>query len=149
MKNYNRVSASKRGFTLVEIICVVVLIGLLGSIGVALMRDTANTGRINVMAKNASELNNAINNLRAAGTTWTQASYALINGSATSSAAVSLPASASATDVDSFLTQLAGTGITSFGNTAGLGRSITSASYTYTWVNGVPVFSVVSGATLP
>ncbi len=149
MKTHQLPHRRSRGFTLVEIICVVVLIGLLGSIGVALMRDTATTGRTNVMAKNASELNNAVNNLRAAGTTWTQASYALANGSTTGPATVSLPSSATAADTSSFINQLAGAGITSFGNTAGLGRAITAASYTYTWTNGVPVFTVVAGATVP
>lgn len=138
-----------RAFTLVEIICVVVLIGLLGSIGVALMRDTATTGRTNVLAKNASELNNAVNNLRAAGTVFAQGTYAFTNGSATGPANVVLPADATVADTASFITQLAGAGITSFGNTAGLGRAITAASYTYTWTNGAPVFAVVAGATTP
>jgi len=137
---------SSRGFTLVEILCVVVLLGILGGIGVSLMRDTATTGRANALAKNAVEINNAINNLRAAGATFTQGAYVAPTSSTTSPATVTLPSSAAAADVSNFLTVLATTGIQSYGNTAALGRAVTAASYTYTWANGVPVFSGISGS---
>lgn len=137
---------NSRGFTLVEIVCVVVLLGILGGIGVSLMRDTTTTGRANALAKNATEINNGINNMRAAGTAFTQATYAVTQGSATTAAAVALPATAAAADVTTFLTLLAGAGIQSYGNTASLGRAITTTSYTYTWTNGVPVFTGIAGS---
>ena len=139
---------SKRGFTLVEIVCVVVLLGILGGIGVSLMRDTTTTGRANALAKNATEINNGINNMRAAGTTFNvaAAAYSYTPGTATSGATLNFQATTNAADVNSFLTQLAGAGILSYGNTASLGRSITNASYTYTIANGVPVFEGTAGA---
>lgn len=142
--------SSKRGFTLVEIICVVVLLGLFGGIGVALMRDTAATGRTNVLAKNATELNNAVNNLRAAGATFATGTTAVTSGSATTAASITLPAAPTAASISAFINALEGTtGINSFGITATLGKNITDASYTYTLDgNSVPVWSVASGSNL-
>jgi len=100
---------NKRGFTLVEIICVVVLLGLFGSIGVALMRDTASTGRTNVLQKNADELNNATNNLRAAGAIFATGTTAVTSGSTTTSASITLPTPATAASISAFIGALEGT----------------------------------------
>ncbi len=137
---------NSKGFTLVEILCVVVLLGILGGIGISLMRDTAATGRANALAKNAREINSAVNNLRSAGSNFNQAVYAVTQGTGTTPATVALPAAAVAADVTAFLTLLSGAGIQSYGNTAALGRVITTTSYTYTWVNGAPVFTGIAGS---
>lgn len=139
-----------RGFTLVEIICVVVLLGLFGSIGVALMRDTASTGRTNVLAKNADELNNAVNNLRAAGAAFATGTAAITQGTATAPATITLPTPATAASITTFISALEGTtGIRSLGITANLGHGITDTSYTYTLdANSVPVWAVASGTNL-
>jgi len=140
----------KGGFTLVEIICVVVLLGLFGSIGVALMRDTASTGRTNVLAKNASELNNATNNLRAAGASFVAGTAAVTQGSATAPATITLPAVPTAAAAAVFIAQLESTtGIRSMGITAQLGHSITDASYIYALdANNIPVWTVAAGTNL-
>lgn len=145
-KNNSRI----KGFTLVEIICVVVLLGLFGGIGVALMRDTAATGRTNVLAKNATELNNATNNLRAAGAVFSSGTLAVTTGTTTTAATIVLPTTATTAAVDAFINALEGTaGLRSFGITASLGKNITNTSYTYTLDgNGVPVWAVASGTNL-
>jgi prepilin-type N-terminal cleavage/methylation domain-containing protein len=146
IQNITQSIKKSKGFTLVEILCVVVLLGILGGIGVSLMRDTATTGRANALAKNANEINNLVNNLRSAGSNLNQAAYAVAQGTATTAATVALPAAAVAADVTTFLTLLSGAGIQSYGNTAALGRAITTTSYTYTWVNGAPVFTGIAGS---
>ena len=74
---------SCRGFTLVEIVIVSILLGLFAALTAGFVRDAATTGRANVLSKNAQELNNCVNNLRAAGATFTTGAYTLTAGTAT------------------------------------------------------------------
>ena len=138
---------SKSGFTLVEIVVVSILLGIFTVLTAGYIRDAASTGRANVLAKNAQEINNCINDLRASGATFTTAAYAVTNGSATAAAAIAFPATAVPADISSFLTSLSGAGVTSLNHTTSLARSITAASYTYTIANGVPVFTGIAGST--
>ena len=137
-----------RGFTLIEIICVVILLGIISAIGVHLMKGTSTAGRTNALAENCYELNNAVQSLLATGATFTAGAYAVTAGSATASASIALPAVA---DCSGFITTLTGAGILSCGMTSSLTHTMTAASYTYTQdaTTKVPTFTVVGGATAP
>ena len=140
---------ARKGFSMVEIIGVVVLIGIFAGIGMAMMRDTTTTGRSNAGARNASELNNCLNNARAAGATWLTAvagSASITQGTATTPAVINVNAAANAADVSTLIGVMAGVGILSNGNTASVGRSPTVASYTCANVNNWPTFSYTAGA---
>ena len=140
---------ARKGFSMVEIIGVVVLIGIFAGIGMAMMRDTTTTGRSNAGARNASELNNCLNNARAAGTTYASVavgSAAIVQGTATTPAIVQANAAANAADVTTLITAMAGVGILSNGNTSSVGRSPTTTSYTLSVVNAWPVFAYTAGA---
>jgi len=141
---------SQRGFTLVEIICVVVLLGLFGSIGIALMRDTATTGRTNVLDKNVIELNKLVMSLRASGAVFSSGTLAITSGTQTTSAAITLPPTATTASTQAFITALSSSnGIRSLGIVASLNRTITAASYTYTLdSDSVPIWTTAAGTNL-
>ena len=137
-----------QGFTLVEIIVVSILLGIFSVLTAGFVRDAATTGRANVLAKNAVEINNVLNDLRAAGATFNNAaaSYSITQGTSNTGAVLNFKATTAPTDVASFITDISGAGILSFGHTVALTKSITAASYTYTIVNGLPVFAGTAGA---
>lgn len=140
----------QRGFTLVEIICVVVLLGLFGSIGIALMRDTATTGRTNVLDKNVIELNKLVMSLRASGAVFASGTLSITSGAQTTSASITLPSTATTAATQAFITALSSTnGIRSLGIVASLNRPITAASYTYTLdSDNVPIWTTAAGTNL-
>jgi prepilin-type N-terminal cleavage/methylation domain-containing protein len=142
---------SNRGFTLIEIICVVILLGIISSIGVHLMKGTSAAGRTNALAENCYELNNAIDSIVATGATFSTAAYAVTQGTASAPATLKFPAVAATADIQSYITLLAsGGGILSCGMTSSLTHSMTAASYTYTLdASSIPTFTVVAGSTQP
>ena len=139
----------KKGFTLVEIVIVSILLGIFTVLTAGFIRDAAATGRANVLAKNAQEINNVVNDLRAAGATFNNAaaSYSFTQGTSNTGAVLNFKATTAPADVAAFIADISGSGILSFGHTAALTKSITAASYTYTIANGVPVFAGTAGAT--
>lgn len=68
----------RRGFTLPEIISVVVLLGVLVSVGILMVANVAERGRENAKAQNAALIERILRNMQAAGST--------IGGDATSAA---------------------------------------------------------------
>ena len=145
-------SSKKRGFTLVEIICVVVLLGLFGGIGVALMRDTSDTGRDRALAANVDELNRIMNSMRAAGVVFQSGMPAFTDGSQTTAAVLTFPPTAMPGHISTLVTYLSSTGsngVTSYGIGFKLSRSITASSYTYTLgADNVPIWTTTSGTNL-
>lgn len=122
-----------RGFTLIELVCTVLLLAIIGGIGIAFMRGTADTGREGAGAANAVELNAAFNNLRAAGAIFATGATSITSGSVTQPAVITLAATPSDADMEVVLDALdRATGVTSHGNTATLTRPLTPSSYTYT-----------------
>jgi prepilin-type N-terminal cleavage/methylation domain-containing protein len=140
-----RKNKSKRGFTLVEIITVVVLLGIFAGIGLTLMKDTASVGRAAAVKQSADALNDLLINAKAAGATISQGGYAFTNGTANSAATITIPngTPVAQTAVDSLLTQFEA-GIISYGITTQLAKSVTKSSYELNWTNGAtnpPVFT--------
>ena len=150
-RNISKWLKSNRGFTLIEIICVVILLGIISAIGVHLMKGTSTSGRTNALGENAYELNNAIQSLVATGATFSAGAYGVTAGTATTAAAITLPAAPAAADVGSLITSLTGAGILSYNMTLTLTHSMTAASYTWTLdgTTHVPTITVVGGATQP
>jgi prepilin-type N-terminal cleavage/methylation domain-containing protein len=146
-QNQKRSFKNNRGFTLIEIVIASILLGIFGALFSGYIRDAATTGSANVLAKNATEINTCITDLRGTGATFATGTYGVTAGTATTPASLTFPATAVAADVAAFLTALNSPGIVSFGHTASLSKLPTTlSSYTYTIVNGVPVFAGVPGA---
>ena len=142
-------SARTRAYTITELIVVITIIGILVGAVALYISSSVSSARVNTMAKNADQLTTAAVNLSAAGAIWSQGAYSVSNGSASTSASVSLPAVATPAAVSSFASDLAQGNIVSNGHRPTLSKTLTPASYTYVWTNGLPVFSVVPGATNP
>ena len=145
-------SKAKRGYTLTEIIVVVTLIGILVGIGYSLLTKTTATGLANAGARNAAEMNNCMNNLQAANANFTTAAAGVVQGSAVSSATISMPAAPATADIQTIITNLTnGTGITSYGSTQMMSKAPTAASYTCAIQAGSlkPVFTYAGGGAQP